>query len=70
MKENKGNEILLALLAGAAVGVAIGYFLNSEKKEEIIGDIKSGASKIKDELTEELEKGKIILDELIKKASA
>ncbi len=51
MKDNNNSKILLAALAGAAIGVAIGYFLNSDKKDEILNDIKDGASKLKDDIT-------------------
>lgn len=64
MKENNNSKIVLALLAGAAVGVAIGYFLNSDKKDELIDDLKEGASKLKNDLAEKFEKGKSILDDL------
>ena len=49
-KDNNNSKIILAVLAGAAIGVAIGYFLNSDKKEEILNDVKEGASKLKDDL--------------------
>ena len=49
-KDNSHSKIILALLAGAAIGVAIGYFLNSDKKDEIVDDLKQGASKLKDDL--------------------
>ncbi len=58
MKENNTSKILLALLAGAAVGVAIGYFLNSSKKDELLNDIKDGASKLKDDLADTFGKEK------------
>ena len=58
MKENNTSKILLALLAGAAVGVAIGYFLNSNKKDELLNDLKDGASKLKDDLTDAFGKEK------------
>jgi hypothetical protein len=64
VKENNNSKILLALLAGAAVGIAIGYFLNSDKKDELISDLKDGASKFKDDLADKFEKGKTIFDNL------
>jgi hypothetical protein len=39
MSENNGTKILLAFIAGAAVGAAIGYFLNSDHKDELIKDL-------------------------------
>ena len=65
MKNDSNSKLLLALLAGAAIGVVIGFFLNSEKKDEIIEDLKEGASKLKDNLAEEIEKGKTIIEDLI-----
>lgn len=50
MEDNKHTKILLAALAGAAIGIAIGYFLNSDKKDEILNDLKGGATKLKDDL--------------------
>ena len=65
---NNGSKLLLAFLAGAAVGVAVGYLLNSEKKDEIIDDLKQSATKIKDDLKEGIEKGKTMIDALLKAA--
>lgn len=56
MKENNTSKIILALLAGAAVGVAIGYFLNSDKKDELLNDLKDGAAKLKDDFAEKFQK--------------
>jgi hypothetical protein len=41
---------------GAAVGVAVAYFMKSEKKEELVNDIKEAARKAKSELEELLKK--------------
>jgi len=62
MSENKGTKILLAFVAGAAIGAAIGYFLNSDKKEEILSDIQEGASKLKNDIQENLSKAKEMVD--------
>jgi Tfp pilus assembly protein PilO len=64
MKENDNSHILLALLGGVAVGVAIGYFLNSDKKDELIDDLKESASKIKNDFAEKFEQGKTIFEDL------
>jgi len=61
-ENNNGTKLLLAFLAGAVVGVAVGYLLNSDKKDLLIDDLKDSASKIKDDLKEGLEKGKNIID--------
>lgn len=62
MSENKGTKILLAFIAGAAIGAAIGYFLNSDKKEEILSDIQEGASKLKNDIQENLSKAREMVD--------
>ena len=62
MSENKGTKILLAFIAGAAIGAAIGYFLNSDKKEEILSDIQEGASKLKNDIQDNLTKAKEMVD--------
>jgi len=66
MSEKNGTKILLAFIAGAAVGAAIGYFLNSDKKEEIISDIKEGASKLKNDIEDNLTKAKEMVNHLRK----
>lgn len=38
----------LALAAGVAVGVAIGYFLNSEEKDELMNTVRDKASHLKE----------------------
>ncbi len=67
MKDNNNSKIILAALAGAAIGVAIGYFLNSEKKDEILNDLKEGASKLKDDLTGKMDDLKNSAEEHFKK---
>jgi uncharacterized membrane-anchored protein YhcB (DUF1043 family) len=64
MKDNDNSKLLLALLGGVAVGVAIGYFLNSDKKDEIVDNLKEKASKLKDDLSDEIDKGRSIIDDL------
>ena len=64
MKDNENSKLLLALLGGVAVGVAIGYFLNSDKKDEIVDNLKDKASKLKEDLSDEIDKGKSIIEDL------
>ncbi|MCL4482426.1 MAG: YtxH domain-containing protein [Bacteroidetes bacterium] len=66
MSENNGTKILLAFVAGAAVGAAIGYFLNSEKKEELLDDLKESAAKLKKDIEENLSKVKEMVDNFTK----
>lgn len=58
MNENNGTKILLAFVAGAAIGAAIGYFLNSDKKEEVLTDLKENGSKLLQDIEENLGKVK------------
>ncbi|MEI6575174.1 MAG: YtxH domain-containing protein [Bacteroidota bacterium] len=62
MSDNNNSKILMAFLAGAAVGAAIGYFLNSDKKDELMEDLKDGASKVKQGLDDTIGKAKDIVD--------
>jgi gas vesicle protein len=47
MSKNNSSKLLMAFLAGAAVGAAVGYFLNSDKKDELVEDLKEGAASLK-----------------------
>jgi gas vesicle protein len=66
MREKNGMNILLAFVAGAAVGAAIGYFLNSDKKEEVFNDLKESASKLKNDIEENLNKAREMVDSFTK----
>lgn len=66
MSDNNNTKILMAFLAGAAVGAAIGYFLNSDKKDELVADLKEGATHLKDGIDESLGKARDIVDSLKK----
>jgi F0F1-type ATP synthase assembly protein I len=69
MSENNGTKILIAFIAGAAVGAAIGYFLNSDHKDELINDLKEGASKLKNDIEENISKAKDLVDNFRKGAT-
>jgi uncharacterized membrane-anchored protein YhcB (DUF1043 family) len=62
MSEKNGTKILLAFVAGAAIGAAIGYFLKSDDKEEILTDIQEGATKLKKDIEENLARAKEMVD--------
>jgi len=64
MSENNSGKILMAFVAGAAIGAALGYFLNSSKKDELMADLKEGATNLKQGLDDSLGKAKDIIDTL------
>jgi len=66
MSEKNGMSILLAFVAGAAVGAAIGYYLNSDKKEEVFNDLKESASKLKNDIEANLNKAREMVDSFTK----
>ncbi len=69
MSENNGTKILLAFVAGAAIGAAIGYFLNSDKKDELLTDLMEGASKLKQDIGTNLHSAKDIVEHFNKGTS-
>jgi hypothetical protein len=62
MDENRSNKIVMAFLAGAALGAVVGYFLNSNKKDELVADLKEGASNLKQGIDDSLGKARDIVD--------
>ncbi|MBS1659132.1 MAG: YtxH domain-containing protein [Chitinophagales bacterium] len=66
---NDNSKAVLMFIFGAAVGVAVGYFLASDNKEEIISDIKDKVNKATDTLEDQIEKGKKLVGDLKKKAT-
>ena len=63
------SKNISTFLLGAAVGLVVGYFLNSEKVDEVISDLKEKANQWKDELEEQLGKGKELVDDLSAKVT-
>jgi hypothetical protein len=47
-----------AFLFGFISGLGVGYYLATNDKEEIMEDLKSTASRLKDKVSEGLDKGK------------
>ncbi len=62
MSENNSGKILMAFIAGAAIGAALGYFLNSSKKDELMADLKEGATNLKQGFDDSLGKAKDIIE--------
>ena len=60
---------MMMFLLGAVTGVAIGYFLASDNKEEIISNIKDKVNKVKDDLEGQIQKGKRLVDDIKHKAN-
>lgn len=62
MSKDNSSKLLMAFLAGAAIGAAVGYFLNSDKKDELVEDMKEGAASLKQTIEDGLGKVKDIVD--------
>jgi uncharacterized membrane-anchored protein YhcB (DUF1043 family) len=45
---SNSSKAVVSFIVGAAVGVAVGYFLNSDKKDELVEKLKFQADKLKD----------------------
>lgn len=61
---SRSSRVATGLIIGAAVGVAVGYFLNSDKKDEYMELMKEKAGRLKDKAGEITDKVK---DKLNKK---
>lgn len=49
------SKAVVSFIVGAAVGVAVGYFLNSDKKDELVDKLKYQAGRFKDKLRKKKE---------------
>jgi gas vesicle protein len=58
------SKVALAFAFGAAVGAAVAYFLTTEKGEETIDELKEVASKLKNDIEANIEKGKEIIKDI------
>ncbi|GDX51237.1 hypothetical protein LBMAG27_02840 [Bacteroidota bacterium] len=58
------NKMIAAMLVGAAVGGAVAWFLTSEKKEEMLTDLKDTAEKVKKEFNDVIDKGRQVVEDL------
>lgn len=63
MEKNSIN-LLLAFVAGAAIGATLGFVIASGKADEWISDLKEKTNKVKDEVENEYEHGKKLADDL------
>ncbi|MHB1922224.1 MAG: YtxH domain-containing protein [Chitinophagaceae bacterium] len=61
---NDKSKELATFILGAALGLVVGYFLASDKKEDLLDDIKEKAHQMKEDLEDQLEKGKALLMDL------
>lgn len=62
--------MIAALLVGAAVGGAVAWFLTSDKKEELLSDLKDTAEKVKKDFGDIIDKGKQVVEDLTGKKDA
>ena len=62
------SKIIAALVVGAAVGAAIGYFMASDDKDEAMDTIEGTINTIKDKLHDGIEKGRTVVNDLADKA--
>jgi hypothetical protein len=53
-----------AFLLGIVTGIGIGYYLASDDKEAVIEDLKDTAGRVKDTLSEGINKGKKLIRDM------
>ena len=63
------KKTAITFILGAAAGIVVGYFLASDDKAEIVSDLKDSASKVREELENQIERGKRFVDQLKDKVS-
>lgn len=61
---NNSSKNLLSFVLGAAVGAGIAYLFLSEDGKKIISGLKDKADKLKDDLEDDITRGKSFLEEL------
>ena len=66
---NDNSKGMVMFILGAAVGVAVGYYLASDNKEEFIENIKDKVNKAKSDLESQIEKGKRLVNDIKQKAN-
>jgi uncharacterized membrane-anchored protein YhcB (DUF1043 family) len=45
---SNSSKAVVSFIVGAAVGVAVGYFLNSDKKDELVDKLKYQTDRLRD----------------------
>lgn len=45
---NNSSKAVVSFIVGAAVGVAVGYFLNSDRKDELVDKLKYQTDRLKE----------------------
>ena len=66
---SNNQKILGGLLLGAAAGVAVTIFLNSDKGKEVLADAKARLNNLNIDFDKILARGKVFLDEMEAKIS-
>ncbi|MET6999163.1 YtxH domain-containing protein [Chitinophaga defluvii] len=59
---SNSSKAVVSFIVGAAVGVAVGYFLNSDKKDELVDRLKYQADKLKEKFNKKKEQFEAELD--------
>ncbi len=67
--KNVDSKLLLGLVVGAAVGAAVGYLAASDKREELLEDLKDVANKVKDGFNTAIAKGSEAINSVKNKAA-
>lgn len=55
--------MIAALLVGAAAGAAVAWFLTSDKKDEMLSDLKDTAEKVKKDVSDIIDKGRKVVED-------
>lgn len=64
--KNVDSKLLLGLVIGAAVGAAVGYLAATDKREELLEDLKEFSGKVKEGFNQALAKAKDTGNDAIK----
>jgi hypothetical protein len=62
------SKIITALLVGAAVGAAVGYFIASDDKDKALETLGDSITSIKDKLRSHIETGRNMVNHVADKA--